>query len=296
MLIGRPQPYYRDPSELEDDMHPFYRPCWSYLKWAGPKHFEETPRGSLIFYRDQIERMVHGDFIYRPYEEYLMERLHPLIRMVATDQKEKKVDWRVYLADDVRTWNSRWDRLIYGDSGEEGEYIDMLSDEYVKWYSMITRRLIQPKLEEDDTHGYRPSAHELPSNIHTLLICATQAAEGFISHADARPIFHHIFHTAVDELQVLGELRLLNINPDTIQFGNGEDDDMSVDDDHATNFESPTPCHDRLSSSEAPPSEPPPASMSYDTPSPPGHGHNIRPAKPPKQSWLQKFRNRRKPD
>ncbi|KAL9686112.1 hypothetical protein QQ045_023567 [Rhodiola kirilowii] len=79
-------------------------------------------------------------------------------------RKKKKVDWRVYLADDVWIWNSRWDKLIYGDSGEEGEDIDMLSDEYVKWYSMITRRLIQPRLEEDDTHGYHPSAHELPSN------------------------------------------------------------------------------------------------------------------------------------
>ncbi|KAL9681526.1 hypothetical protein QQ045_013311 [Rhodiola kirilowii] len=152
---------------------------------------------------------------------------------------------------------------------------------------MITRRLIQPKLEEEDTHAYRPSAHELPSNIRTLLICASQAAEGFTSTADSRPIFHRIFHTAVDELRLLGELRLLNINPDTIQFGNGDDDDMSVDDDHVTivtNLDSPTPCYDCPSSSQAPPSQPSRAFMSYATPSPPGHGHNLRPA--PKQSWL----------
>ncbi|CAM8941456.1 unnamed protein product [Rhodiola kirilowii] len=142
---------------------------------------------------------------------------------------------------------------------------------------MITRRLIQPKLKEEDTHAYRPSAHELPSN----------AAEGFTSTADSRPIFHRIFHTAVDELRLLGELRLLNINPDTIQFGNGDDDDMSVDDDHVTNLDSPTPCYDRSSSSQAPPSQPSRAFMSYATPSPPGHGHNLRHAKPPKQSWLQ---------
>ncbi|KAL9687424.1 hypothetical protein QQ045_031825 [Rhodiola kirilowii] len=55
MRIGRPQPYFRDASELEDDIHPYFRPCWSYLHWAGPKHFEEVPRGSLVFYRDQLK-------------------------------------------------------------------------------------------------------------------------------------------------------------------------------------------------------------------------------------------------
>ncbi|KAL9691919.1 hypothetical protein QQ045_012346 [Rhodiola kirilowii] len=203
MRIGRPQSYDRDPPELQVDMHPYYRPCWSYLSWARPKHFEETPRGSLIFYRDQLERMNHADFIYRPYEEDLMERLHPVC-------------------------------------------LDL------------------------------------------------EAVEGFTSTADSRPIFQRIFHTVVDELRVLGELRLLNINPDTIQFGNGDDDDMSVDDDHVTNLDSQTPCYDRPSSSQAPPSQPSRASMSYDTPSPPSHGHNLRPAKAPKQSWLQKLRNKRK--
>ncbi|KAL9663093.1 hypothetical protein QQ045_027930 [Rhodiola kirilowii] len=259
MRIGRPQSYNREPPELEDDIHPYYRPCWSYLHWAGPKHFEETPRGSLMFYRDQLEQMVHGDFIYRPYSENLMERLHPVClesrelwvadvplicfniiewhhpgrtmrqfgwkQIVPTApiaftharhglERKKRVDWRVYLVQDVQIWNSRWERLIYGDPGDKGEDIDIPNDEYVYWYSMITRRLIQPKLEEEDTQAYRPSAHELPSNIRTLLICASHAAEGFISTADSRPIFHHIFHTAVEELRVLGELWLLNINPD----------------------------------------------------------------------------------
>ncbi|KAL9679583.1 hypothetical protein QQ045_017449 [Rhodiola kirilowii] len=31
MRIGAPQPYFRDAPELEDDIHPYFRPCWSYL-------------------------------------------------------------------------------------------------------------------------------------------------------------------------------------------------------------------------------------------------------------------------
>ncbi|KAL9684957.1 hypothetical protein QQ045_022401 [Rhodiola kirilowii] len=46
--------------------------------WAGPKHFQEAPRGALVLFRDQLERMVHGDFSFRPYEEKFMERLHPI--------------------------------------------------------------------------------------------------------------------------------------------------------------------------------------------------------------------------
>ncbi|KAL9673314.1 hypothetical protein QQ045_029570 [Rhodiola kirilowii] len=141
MRIGRPQPYFRDAPELEDDIHPYFRLSWLYLHWAGPKHFEETPRDSLILYRDHLERMVHDDFIYRPYEKDLMERLHP------------------------------------------------------------------PKLEQEDTQAYRPSAHELPSN--------------------------------------------------------------------------------------APPSQPSRPSTSQAPPSAPSHGHDLRPEKTPKQSWLQKIRQRR---
>ncbi|KAL9664039.1 hypothetical protein QQ045_019436 [Rhodiola kirilowii] len=243
MRIGRPQPYDREPPELEDDIHPYFRPCWSYLHWAGPKHFEETPRGSLIFYRDQLERMVHGDFIYRPYEEDLMQRLYhfgwnqiiPAAPIVFTHahhglERKKRVDWRVYLLQDVHLWNSRWERLIYGDPGEDGEDID----------------------------------------IPVMNMCV------------------------VEELRVLGELRLLNINPDIIQFGNGDDDYMSVDDDHVTNLDSQTPCYDRPSSSEAPPSQSSWASISQATPSPPGHEHNLRPEKTPKQSWLQRLRKKRK--
>ncbi|KAL9690656.1 hypothetical protein QQ045_011062 [Rhodiola kirilowii] len=90
-------------------------------------------------------------------------------------ERKKRVDWRVHLQQYVALWSTRYERLIYGDPGEDGEddeAIDIPSAEYVYWYSRITRRLIQPKLEEEDTQYYRPTAHELPSNIRTLLICA----------------------------------------------------------------------------------------------------------------------------
>ncbi|KAL9688086.1 hypothetical protein QQ045_032499 [Rhodiola kirilowii] len=74
-------------------------------------------------------------------------------------ERKKKVDWRMHLHQYVALWSSRYERLIYGDPDEDGENIDIPSDEYVYWYSRITRRLIQPKLEEDDTQAYRHSAH-----------------------------------------------------------------------------------------------------------------------------------------
>ncbi|KAL9659247.1 hypothetical protein QQ045_024052 [Rhodiola kirilowii] len=302
-------------------------------------------------YGDQLERMVHGDFIFRPYEEELMDRLHPvclesrelwttdvplicfnivewhhLIRVMRQFgwkqiippaliaftnehhglERKKRVDWRMHLHQYVALWSSRYERLIYGDPGEDAEDIDIPSDEYVYWYSRITRRLIQPKLEEEDTQAYRPSAHQLPSNICMLLICASHAANGFSSTTDPRLIFHRIFHSVVEELRVLGELRLLNINPDIIQFGNGDDDDMSLDDDHVTNLDSQTAGYDRPSSSRAPPSPPFRPSTSHAPPSPPfqsstsqapqsppAHGHQLHPQKSPKQSWLKTLRRQR---
>ncbi|KAL9691260.1 hypothetical protein QQ045_011680 [Rhodiola kirilowii] len=61
MRIGAPQPYFREAPDLEDDIHLFLRPCWSYLHWVGPKNFQEVPHGALVLFRDQLERMVHGD-------------------------------------------------------------------------------------------------------------------------------------------------------------------------------------------------------------------------------------------
>ncbi|KAL9687808.1 hypothetical protein QQ045_032215 [Rhodiola kirilowii] len=45
------------------------------LKWSGPKYHEEVPHDSLIFYRYQLERMVHVDFFYRAYVEELMRAI-----------------------------------------------------------------------------------------------------------------------------------------------------------------------------------------------------------------------------
>ncbi|KAL9685311.1 hypothetical protein QQ045_022759 [Rhodiola kirilowii] len=309
MRIGAPQPYFRQAPDLEDDIHPFLRPCWSYLHWAGPKHFQEVPRGAIVFFRDQLERMtadvslicfniVEWHHLIRVTRQFGWKQMIPPSPIAFTNEhhgleRKKRFDWRVHLHQYVAIWSSRYERLTNGDPGEDGEDNDIPSDEYVYWYSRITRRLILPKLEEENTQVYRPSAHELPSN----------AAEGFFSTADPRPIFHRIFHTVVEELRVLGELRLLNINPDIIQFENGDDDDMNLDDDHVTNLDSQTAGYARPSSSRAPPSPPfrpstsqaPPSppfqpSTSQAPPSPPAHGHQLRTQKLPKQSWLKRLR------
>ncbi|KAL9691276.1 hypothetical protein QQ045_011696 [Rhodiola kirilowii] len=52
----------------------------------------------------------------------------------------------------------------FGHSVPDVDDIDIPIDEYVAWYSKITRCLVPPTLVEDETHAYRPTAHEWPSH------------------------------------------------------------------------------------------------------------------------------------
>ncbi|KAL9688171.1 hypothetical protein QQ045_032587 [Rhodiola kirilowii] len=187
----------------------------------------------LDLYDDQLERIVHIDFIFRPYEEELMERLH----LVCLELRE------LWTAD-----------------------VPLICFNIVEWYHPFRvmrqfgwKKMIPPTpapIAFMNEHRGLERKNKVDWKIRTLLICASQATEGFSSTADPRPIFHRIFHTVVEELRVLGELRLLNINPDIIQFQNGDDDYMNLDDDHVTNLDSQTAGYTHPSSSRAPPSPP----------------------------------------
>ncbi|KAL9667719.1 hypothetical protein QQ045_002083 [Rhodiola kirilowii] len=52
--------------------------AWSYLKWVGPKRWVGVLHGSLLQYRDAIQKMETGDFICRPYDYTLFELLNPI--------------------------------------------------------------------------------------------------------------------------------------------------------------------------------------------------------------------------
>ncbi|KAL9671338.1 hypothetical protein QQ045_008906 [Rhodiola kirilowii] len=59
------------------EFDPALRGAWSYVKWIGPKSWIGVPRGSLLQYRDAIQKMQSGDFIWRPYDETMLQWLNP---------------------------------------------------------------------------------------------------------------------------------------------------------------------------------------------------------------------------
>ncbi|KAL9691954.1 hypothetical protein QQ045_012382 [Rhodiola kirilowii] len=61
------------PPDVEFD--PTLRGAWS--QWIGPKSWIWVPHGSLLQYRDAIQKMQPGDFIWRPYDETMFEWLNP---------------------------------------------------------------------------------------------------------------------------------------------------------------------------------------------------------------------------
>ncbi|KAL9687198.1 hypothetical protein QQ045_031596 [Rhodiola kirilowii] len=152
MRIGDPHPFNQEAPDLDDDIDPHLRPCWPYLKWAGPKHFAEVPHG--------CRNEHHGV------------------------ERKKRGDWRIHMQQYVQIWASRLDRLVFGHPVPDGDDIDLPTDEYVAWSSKITRRLVQPRLVDDETHAYHPSTHEWPSHVGTLVHCARKATEGFTSDVD----------------------------------------------------------------------------------------------------------------
>ncbi|KAL9682071.1 hypothetical protein QQ045_013864 [Rhodiola kirilowii] len=63
---------------VDAEFEPALRGSWSYLKWVGPKRWVGVPHGSLLQYRDAIQKMHPGDFIWRPYENNLFALLNPI--------------------------------------------------------------------------------------------------------------------------------------------------------------------------------------------------------------------------
>ncbi|KAL9658896.1 hypothetical protein QQ045_015558 [Rhodiola kirilowii] len=77
--IGVPKilvPVMLPPADAEFD--PALRGAWSYLKWMGPKRWVGVPKGSLLQYRDCIQKMEPGDFIWRPYDYAMLQLLNPV--------------------------------------------------------------------------------------------------------------------------------------------------------------------------------------------------------------------------
>ncbi|KAL9661066.1 hypothetical protein QQ045_025885 [Rhodiola kirilowii] len=77
--IGVPKitvPVVMPPADAE--FEPALRGSWSYLKWVVPKRWVGVPHRSLLQYRDAIQKMHPGDFIWRPYENNLFELLNPI--------------------------------------------------------------------------------------------------------------------------------------------------------------------------------------------------------------------------
>ncbi|KAL9688199.1 hypothetical protein QQ045_032617 [Rhodiola kirilowii] len=77
--IGVPKitvPVVMPPVDAEFD--PALRGSWSYLKWVGPKRLVGVPHGSLLQYRDAIQKMHPGDVVWRPYENNLLALLNPI--------------------------------------------------------------------------------------------------------------------------------------------------------------------------------------------------------------------------
>ncbi|CAM8937282.1 unnamed protein product [Rhodiola kirilowii] len=77
MRFGRPRCIFRHLLPLDDDIHPLQRGVWTYMKWHGPKNFIGVPKGSLLFYHDEFQKMQISDFIWRPYDESLFHLLNP---------------------------------------------------------------------------------------------------------------------------------------------------------------------------------------------------------------------------
>ncbi|KAL9686379.1 hypothetical protein QQ045_023837 [Rhodiola kirilowii] len=97
--------------------------------------------------------------------------------------RKPKVDWGVHHYRYIQIWSNRFQNIVDGEASDS----DIASPEYYSWYSMITRRLIQPRIEEviDDavvaedaveaevnppeqirgTQPYRLDGHVIPENV-----------------------------------------------------------------------------------------------------------------------------------
>ncbi|KAL9665412.1 hypothetical protein QQ045_020832 [Rhodiola kirilowii] len=313
MRFGRPQCMFRHLPPHDADIDP---------KWHGPKNFIGVPKDSLLFYRDEFQKMLISNFTWRPYDEGLYHLLNPICvegrhswranvplihfnviewhhpgrvmrqfgcrqfiplpPIACSDEnhgknRKPKVDWGVHYYRYIQMWSNHLQNIVDGEAFDS----DIASPEYYSWYSMITRMLIQPRIEEvvDDavvaedaveadvnppeqirgTQPYRPDGHVLPENVSTLVYCARKAADTFryCMEPHTRESLHAILHQAYETLDNNGEAGVLGVDPATITFDLGEAAVTDEDDDDNANIDSYTDDRDRPSSSSQPPTEDP---------------------------------------
>ncbi|KAL9683532.1 hypothetical protein QQ045_015354 [Rhodiola kirilowii] len=63
--------------------------------------------------------------------------------------RKKNRDWVVFHASYIALWFTRHERLIDGDMGDPYVNIDEPTQQYFTWYSRHTRRLYQPRIDDD---------------------------------------------------------------------------------------------------------------------------------------------------
>ncbi|KAL9666235.1 hypothetical protein QQ045_000561 [Rhodiola kirilowii] len=138
----------------------------------------------------------------------------PLNPIGSSDQchgidRKKNRDWVVFYDSYITLRFTRHERLLDGDMAHPGDEIDQPTPQYYQWYSRHTRRLYQPRIDDeveevgdDDTqktrHSYRPDSHMIPDNIRGYVICARDVSSYFLNYTDeySRRGFNNIFHTA----------------------------------------------------------------------------------------------------
>ncbi|KAL9667392.1 hypothetical protein QQ045_001749 [Rhodiola kirilowii] len=272
--------------------------------WLGPKRWVGVLHRSLLQYREAIQKMHAGDFIWRPYDESMFQWLNPTclegrettwradvplicfniiewhhpghvarqygflqgipVNAVGSSDechgmdRKKNRDWGVFHARYIAMWVNRHERLIDGEMALPGNQIDIPTSQYYEWYATHTRRLYQPRIDdeveevgEDDahqarpSHAYRPDSHIIPENIRALVMNARDASEFFLNCTDdySRRGFHRIFHTAYTEIRKLTYPRIVGVDPKTVildavdAYGGGDEayedeEQMDVDDTH----------------------------------------------------------------
>ncbi|KAL9680978.1 hypothetical protein QQ045_012759 [Rhodiola kirilowii] len=195
------------------------------VKWHGPKNYIGVPKSSLLFYRDEFQRMQIADFIWRPYDERLFHLLNP-------DCLEGRQSWRAvvplicfnviewhhpgrvmrqYGCRQIPMWYNRVQNLV---DGEASDFCDSASLEYYGRYSMITRRLIQRMIEEGvEDAVVVEDAVEAEDNSPQQI----QRTQPY--HPDG----HFIPENEYETLESFGEAGVLDVDPDTIAFDAGPD-------------------------------------------------------------------------
>ncbi|KAL9665622.1 hypothetical protein QQ045_021043 [Rhodiola kirilowii] len=295
MRFGRPKCAFRYLPLHDADIDPLERGAWTFMKWHGPKNFIGVPKGSLLFYRDEFQKMLISDFIWRPYDEGLYHLLNPIcvegrhswtanvplihfnviewhhpgrvMRQFGFRQfvplppiacsnenhgknRKPKVDWGIQYHRYIQMWSDRLQYIVDGEASDS----DIASPEYYSWYSMITRRLIQPRIEEEaDDAVVAEDAVEAEVNppeqrVRTLVYCAREAANAirYCFEPHTRASLHTIFHQAYETLDSNGEAGVV-----------GEAVVTDEDDDANANIDSYTDDRDRPSSSSQPQTEDP---------------------------------------